>query len=295
MFIAVLSDNPESREKFCKLVGKETGKGDISFYTTSFQGRIITLIEPSLYPQKIQPLLYTLSMADYVVLEVDQLNQYVGELIVSLDLLHKDKGMIISSVPLPLKGTVLEKYEKVETPEAAKEKILALPAEVPADTSTFGLIDSAFAVKSVGNVALGALKSGTIRKHDKLTVLPEKKDVEIRSIQVQDKDTEEAGPGTRFGIAFKGELPERGILVPLAHGFELKDDMNGTFMKSPFYRDEVRGKMHAYLNLQFVSTNVNEGELKMEKPIAFRKGDLVLVCDPSNPKLRVVGVFTPTW
>ena len=71
--------------------------------------------------------------------------------------------------------------------------------------------------------------------------------------------------------------------------------MNGRFIKSPFYRDEVRGKMHAYLNLQFVSTHVTEGELKMEKPIAFRKGDLVLVCDPSNPKLRVVGAFTPTW
>ncbi len=295
MFIAVLSDNPESRENFCKMVGKETGKGDISFYTTSFQGRIITLLDPSLYPQKLQPLLYTLSMADYVVLEVSQLNQYVGELIVSLDLLQKDKGMIISSIALPLKGTVLEKYEKVETPEAAKEKILALAPETPEEGNTFALVDSAFAVKSVGNVALGVLKRGMIKKHDKFFVLPEKRDIEIRSIQVQDKDAAEAGPGTRFGIAFKGELPERGILVPHVNEFELKDIMNGQFAKSRFYRDEIRGKLHAYSNLQFVSAVVSEGELKTEKPIASRKGELILVCDPSNPKLRVVGVFTPTW
>lgn len=295
MFIAVLSDKPELREKLCKMVGKETGKGDISFYTTSFQGRIITFIDPSLYPQKLQPLLYTLSIADYVVLEVDQLNQYVGELIVSLDLLRKEKGLIISSIPLPLKGTVLEKYEKVENAEAAKEKLLALPPEPPEEGNTFALVDSAFAVKSVGNVALGVLKRGMIKKHDKFFVLPEKRDIEIRSIQVQDKDTAEAGPGTRFGIAFKGELPERGILVPHVNEFELKDVMNGRFMKSQFYRDEIRGKMHAYSNLQFVSAVVSEGELKTEKPIASRKGELILVCDPSNPKLRVVGVFTPTW
>ncbi|MEM4272386.1 MAG: hypothetical protein QXH30_02255 [Candidatus Bilamarchaeaceae archaeon] len=295
MFVAVLSDKPELRERFCRLAGKETGKGDISFYTANFQGRIITLVEPSLYPQKIQPLLYALSIADYAILEVDGLNQYVGEIIVALDLLKKEKGIIISSIPLPIKGTALEKYEKVETVEAAKEKLLALAPEPIPESPAFALIDSAFAVKSVGNVALGALKRGTIRKHGRFFILPEKKDIEIRSIQVQDKDVEEVGPGTRFGIAFKGELPERGILVPHTNEFELKDVLNGRFEKSPFYRDEIRGKMHAYSNFQFVGAAVSEGELKTEKPFASRKGEAILVCDPSNPRLRVAGIFTPTW
>lgn len=85
MFITILSDGPEARKQFCKLIGKETGSGDITFYSSNFQGVIRTLLEPTLYPDKLQPLLYSLSLADYVVLLVDQLTPHTGEIIVALD------------------------------------------------------------------------------------------------------------------------------------------------------------------------------------------------------------------
>ena len=71
MFVAVLSDKPELRESFCKLVGKEIGKEELGLYSVDGKNRKIWLIDPLHYPEKIQPLLYSLSMADMVVVLVD--------------------------------------------------------------------------------------------------------------------------------------------------------------------------------------------------------------------------------
>ena len=98
MFVAVLSDKPELREKFCKMAGAESSKGELAFY--SAEGKRIVLVDPVHYPEKIQPLLYSLSMADYFVLIVDGLSPKVGELIVALNSLKADKGVIVSGTAL---------------------------------------------------------------------------------------------------------------------------------------------------------------------------------------------------
>jgi len=294
MFVAVLSDKPELREQFCKIVGKETNKDDISFYSSNSGGRIITFVDPSLYPDKIQPLLYSLSIADYVVLLVDSLTPKIGEIIVALNSLGLDKGIIVSNATLPVAGTVLEKYEKAPDMASAREKVLN--AQKPdAGEEMVCLIDKSFAVKSVGNVALGAVKSGIMKKHDKLFLLPEKKEIEIRTIQINDKDVDEAKPGDRFGVAYKGDILERGVLVPLRNDFQVESIVNGKFSKSPFFKDELRGKIHAYSNMQFIEGTVSENELKLDRPMAFLKGDLVAIIDASNQKLRVAGVFQSKW
>ena len=294
MFVAVLSDKPELREQFCKMVGKETGKDDISFYNANFQGRIITLVEPSLYPDKIQPLLYTLSIADYVVLLVENLTPKIGELIVALNSIKIDKGVIVTAISLPLAGTVLEKYEKVADMAVAKEKVLNLQSAESSE-EMIALVDKSFAVKSVGNVALGVMKSGLMKKHDKLFLLPDKKEIEIRTIQINDKDVEEAKSGDRFGAAYKGDILERGVLVPLRNEFQVENIVNGKFSKSPFFKDELKGKIHAYINMQFIEGNVSDNELRLDRPMAFQKGESIAVVDASNQKLRIAGVFQCKW
>ena len=294
MFVAILSDKPELREQFCRLVGKETNKDDVSFYSVNMGGRIITLVEPTLYPDKIQPLLYSLSIADAVVLLVDSLTPKIGEIMVALNSLRLDRGIIVTTAQLPLAGTVLDKYDKVADMNAAKEKVLALQRGEPGE-SPLALVDKAFSVKSVGNVALGVVKSGVIKKHDKLFLLPEKKEIEVRSIQINDADSEEAAAGARFGIAYKGDLLERGVLVPLRNEFQVENIVNGRFTKSPFFKDELKGRIHAYSNMQFVEGNVFENELKLSAPLAFEKGEMILVVDASNQKLRIAGVFQSKW
>ena len=294
MFVAVLSDKPELREQFCKLAGKETGKDDISFYAVNANGRITTLIEPTLYPEKIQPLLYSLSMADAAVLIVDALTPKVGELIVALNSLRIERGVLVSSVALPLAGTVLDKYEKVADIEAAKQKVLSWQREA-AGEATVALVDKSLNVKSVGNVALGVVKSGSIKKHEKLFLLPSKKEIEVRTIQISDADCEEAGAGSRFGMAYKGDQIERGILVPMRHEFQVEPIVNGRFSKSPFFKDELKGKIHAYSNMQFVEGHLTDNDLTLSSPLAFEKGEIILVIDASNQKLRIAGTFQSKW
>ncbi len=293
MFIAVLSDQPAKRKEFCKLVGKETGNGDISFYSSNFQGTIRTLIEPSLYPDKLQPLLYTLSIADYVVVIADGLTPALGELIVTLDSLRKEKGILISSVELPIAKTVLEKYIHLQDFQEAKEKILSLPVQNSNEDVPFALVDSAFSVKSVGNVVLGALKSGLIKKRDKLLHLPSQIEMEVKNIQLNDKDVTEVSAGGRFGISYKGGLIERGILTAPSNSFSLAKSLLGQFTVSPFYKASVPKKIHAYLNLQFIEGTLEGQTLVLEKQIAFRQGERILITDPGSSKLRICGVFTP--
>ena len=294
MFVAVLSDKPESRESFCRSLGKETSKDDISFYSVSNGGRIITLVEPTLYPEKIQPLLYALSMADAAVLIVDAVSPKVGELIVALNSLRIEKGVLVSSVALPLAGTVLDKYEKVSDIEAAKAKVLAWQRE-SAGENMIALVDKSHSVKSVGNVALGVVKSGSIKNHEKLFQLPSKKEIEVRSIQINDADSDEAPAGSRFGIAYKGEEISRGVLVPLRNEFQIEPIVNGRFSKSPFFKDELKGKIHAYTNMQFVEGHLSDNDLTLSEPIAFEKGEIMLVIDASNQKLRIAGTFQSKW
>lgn len=294
MFIAVVSDKPEPRKRLCKLIGKETGSGDISFYSSNFQGAIRTLVEPTLYPDKIQPLLHSLAIADYVVVIADSLTPYIGETIVALDLLKKREGTILSDVELPTRGTVLENYKILDSQEEAKREILSLvrtEASGQADSPLFALTDSSFAVKSVGNVMLGAVKSGKIKKRDKLLHLPSKSEIEVKSIQLNDADSEEVSAGGRFGICYKGELLERGILTRGGSGFSLGTSIAGTFSRSPFYQGELPRKIHAYSSLQFVEGTLSPSGLELERELAYRGNERILIIDPGSKKLRLCGLF----
>lgn len=291
MIITILSDSAEKRKEICKALGKETGQDDISFYSINYGGKIKTIIEPTLYPQKVQPLIYSIYAADLVVVAVDALNQFVGEMIVALEAAKKDRGILISSVPLPVKGTVLEKYEKFPTFEDAREKILNADVEASGSSELFALVDKAFSVKSVGSVALGLVKEGKMKKHDKFLFFPGKKDVEVKSIQLNDKDVEECGEGSRFGISYKGADIERGQLLSFRAENKVENSVLGRFEKSPFFKDDLNRKVHACLNFQFLECRVSETELKCDTPLSYRGHDRIIVLDPSNQKLRVVGAF----
>jgi selenocysteine-specific translation elongation factor len=292
MIVAVISENPELREKFCSMMGHEISKEDIRFYQA--EGSPLYLVEPTAYPDRIQPLLYSLSLADYVVLIVETLTPKVGELIVALDSVKAERGVLVSSAPIPLKGTVLDKYDRVPDMEGAKKKVLSIqPA--PGGESFVALAHKSESVKSIGNVMHGSIRSGKLAKADKLFLLPDGKDIEIRSLKADGNDADEAGCGANIEISYKGDLFERGIIVPIRHEFQVENVINGRFMKSPFFKDELKGRIHAYSNLQYVEGMVNENDLTLSAPLAYEKGESILVVDASNQKLRIAGVFRSKW
>lgn len=290
MIVSVLSDRPELRESFCRSLGREESKGGLAFYSA---GGSLTLIDPLGYPEKVQPLLDAIAMSDFALVLVDSLTPRMGEIIVALNSLKCDRGMVVSRSPLPLAGTTLEKFEKVPDADAAKAKLQSMPAG-EAGEAVLGLIERTEAVKSVGNVAHGVLKSGKLKKSDRLFVLPWKKEIEVRSLTVSGSEAEEAGPGL-LSMAYAGELSGAGIIVPMRHEQETGNVINGRFIPSPFYKDELRGKIHAYANMQFVEGHLSDNDLTLSQPISYEKGELILVVDASNQKLRIAGAFQSKW
>ena len=125
--------------------------------------------------------------------------------------------------------------------------------------------------------------------------MPACKDLEVRSIHVNGAEVEEISASSGFEIAYKGDLVETGLLAPLRHEFQVEHIVNGRFIKSQFFKDELKGKIHVYTNMQFVEGNVTDNDLTLSKPLAFEKGESILVIDSSNQKLRIAGVFQSKW
>ena len=82
---------------FINELGKKGQSSDITTYDKKKDNRIVTYVIPSGYPDKIQPLITAVNLAEYFIVNVNKLDRYLGEQIVALDLLQLDKGFLLHS------------------------------------------------------------------------------------------------------------------------------------------------------------------------------------------------------
>jgi len=200
------------------------------------------------------------------------------------------------------KGTSLAGWKRLATWDEAKENALTFQ---PTRTggSPWGLVDHAFEVKGIGAVALGILKRGTIRVHDKLKFFPKGLECDVRSIQVHDEDVKEANEGDRFGVCFKGTASsqvDRGFVIAneAKIGKEIEAEVEATkFLREPLKDGET---LHACVGLQFepckiiVDGGLKAGEKKrakiaLEKEIAWTGEDVMVLTRLNATGLRFVG------
>ena len=200
--------------EYSKQLGKKSGETDITFYDLKKGETTITMVEPSRYPEKIQSLYYSAAFGDHAVLVAEKLDQYFGESLLMINACGVKEGTIVlrnyiteDQLQIFRHGTVLAGYEVMEDdPMKLRDKLLALaerPRAEQAGPSTL-TVDAAFNVRGIGTVALATVKSGTVKKHDELHVLPGDKMAEVRSIQKHDEDFDTAGVGDHVGLALKG-------------------------------------------------------------------------------------------
>ncbi len=307
--IAILGSNAEKRAEACHSLAKKTTVEDVGFYNTNFQGKILTVLDPVLYPQKVQPLLFCAYLADHVVVFANELNASLGETIVVLDLLGKKSGTLISELDVAalVKGTVLEKYEVFPTFEEAKNHVLESAGAAEESGDSVSVIDHAFEVKGVGTVALGFVRKGNLKVHDSLALLPSGGELEVRSIQMQDRDQKEAPTGARFGIAAKGvessAMPRGAVAAKNAGDVLVVREWKSRvsvprFVREPLGRGEGRERLHVVAGLQAVPATFNGsvkgGEtgdcaLQFDTPIAVVPGEPVLLARLDATGLRAVG------
>ena len=282
--------------------GKKGTVTDLTVYDRKESDIIRTWVVPNGFPEKIQPLLQAINIAEYVIFYVASLDRYTGEQIIALDMLNKKNGILSHSYEVDenrlqsmIKGTVLQNYRKIDSPNI-KEELIKLPP-VSNDGSAQIVIDHSFDVKGVGTVVLGKVLQGTINQYDNLKHLPSGTDVMLKSIQMHDDDVKQAVCPARVGLSLKGIKPDevgRGDIITSDESFEIKHELEIDFKQSPFYKGEISENQMCLVNigLQVKAakfSSISPVKLILDKPVVCRKNEICLLIKPESTSVRVIG------
>jgi len=288
-------------------LGKKGTLSDIAMYDRKADDCIITFMSP--VEDKLAAKSQVISVIDAAIVVFSQVTRELGETILMLDLMGlKDGIAVISPYATSEQITSITQNTSIKSfhiEENNPPKLLQLLRDVnpPRDTASppVIVIDHSFNVKGVGEVVLGLVRKGVVKKYDKLNLLPAGKEVIVRSIQVHDEDLETADAGTRVGLALKGatlEELERGSVLTTSSQITAREKLNLSFSKSPFYVDQVReGLFHATLGMQTNPVTVSNPRddtivIESSKPIVHEPQETALLLDLNAKKTRVVGKGT---
>ena len=282
--------------------GKKGTETDLTLYDRKEADVIKTWVVPSGFPDKIQPLFQAINLAEYVIFHVDKLDKFTGEQIIALDSLKKEKGILShtfdideSKLDLMIKGTVVEKYIKVDQ-DKIKEELDKFEPISNNDPSEM-VIDHCFDVKGVGTVILGKVTNGTIKQYDNLKLYPAGIDVLIKSIQMHDDPVTESICPARVGLAVKGAKPDevsRGDIISTDGAVDVKTEIELDFQKSPFYKNDIAENQGCLVSigLQIKSakfSSISPLRLSFEKPIVCKKGQIAVILKPESLTIRILG------
>ncbi len=289
-------------------LGRKGTASDLTVYNHKVGDMVLSFVEPTTYPDKIQSLTSAVNMCDQAVLKVNAVDAVFAESVVCLDAMGVEKGYIILGEGVGEKsirdftiGSLLEKYSFVsEQVVELRDKLAELePARAG---NVLVQVDHSFTVKGVGTVALGVVKQGVVKKYDKLGIYSAGGETIVKSIQVHDTDVTEAGCGARVGLCLKDVKPEdvtRGAILSTAKVETVKSfDVESTISK---YAQQGLKEGDVFLvnaSLNYVPAKVVGGEVKpggsakikieLEKEIPIIS-DRISYLDPSRKKPRVFG------
>ncbi|MFZ0891742.1 MAG: EF-Tu/IF-2/RF-3 family GTPase [Thermoplasmata archaeon] len=303
--VAVVGGKDVARE-----LGKKGTTSDLTLFNAVRDGHATTIVEPTQYPEKFAPLLYSLAMADQILFTIPSLSREIAETAATVDLfatpvtIALGPGVGAEEIRRAFKGTrlvdapfvPLEPPKLRELVEGWTAASIDGPVRVP--------IDHAFPVKGVGAVALGVVRRGTLRAHEKLRLYPTEKVVEVRSVQVHDVDVPAASAGERVGVALKGveadEL-ERGQQLAPEGSLTVGTEFPGKeFVACRYYRGDfgpgAGWQLLAGLSFVPVQIGPRSGDqiaLTSDRPTAFASQDRGFIADLSaTTGPRIVGRLT---
>jgi selenocysteine-specific translation elongation factor len=285
-------------------LGKKETESDIVTYHRKIGEQIFTFLSP--FEDKLSAKSQIVSCIDAAIVAFSERSRELGETVVMLDSLRVSNGIaVMSPYATPEQITAITKDTSLESyiigksdPMKILEVLSNLQPERAISSPTKIVVDQSFSVKGVGEVVLGFLSEGIVRKYDKLMLLPARKEVIVRSIQIQDEDYEEAEAGSRVGLAIKGAAVDemrRGSILTASDLVRTDVKLTLSFEKSRFYFDDVRaGAFHTTVGMQTLPitiTRVSESsiDLESEKPIAYSQEDIFLLLDLNAKKMRIIG------
>lgn len=303
-------------DELAREIAKPSDQRDVHTYvhkelSADGDARIISLIRPAKFPERLRPLLSALNTARAGVLEVQAVNAALGEALIAFSSSGIEKGLVVINPPsgewvdgeqvkmlvgqaglvnwtfasadgIGLRASLYDIMDQVsDVLASAEEQPLVIP------------VDQHFNVKGIGLVAIGYVQSGRLKVHDELTILPALGNGNAKSLQVMDDDVKTAVAGDRVGIALRNTKEEHltggsiivhpqvdekhtGAQVPLAIETQQKSVLK--LEKSPFQkRDLAVGDVcHIAVDLQFVVGRVEstDGEnltIAWDAPLHIRR------------------------
>ncbi len=285
--------------------GKKGTVTDLTLYDKKESDIIRTWVAPSGFPDKIQPLFQAINLAEYVILYLGSLDKFTGEQIVALDLLRKKEGFLSHTYDVDennlsslIKGTVIERYKKVESSKLREELNKLQPLSKEGKTKI--VIDHCFDVKGVGTVVLGKVISGKVKQYDNLKLLPSGAEAMVKSIQMHDENVDEAISPARVGLSLKGVKPEevsRGDILCEDDSIPVKSEIELDFKQTPYYKGKISENQMCLVSigLQIKAakfSSVNPVKLKLDKPAVCDQKDTCVILKPESTSIRILGSGT---
>ena len=305
--MAVLNVLCVSTEDFARNLGKRTDDRDVESYIhkeiRNEQQDALTFLRPRKHPERIRPLLAALDIADAGIIQVQRIDAALGEVLVASAvsglrngavIIDPDEGGWVDSDQL---STIIKQagldgwtimstvdvhairdyaWETLDTLRNDSTNSAEAPLAIP--------VDQNFSVKGVGLVAIGAVQTGLVNKHDDLVAVPGEYTGVVRSLQVMDVDVDVASAGDRVGIALrnmKENALSRGTILTRPEDIEhitIHSSSSLLIEAAPFQKRSIEEGtvVHASIDLQFVVGRCkNVGEriyIDWDAPVLIRNG-----------------------
>jgi len=305
-------------------LGKKGTSSDITIYDRKTNDKIISYCFPNTYPEKLQPLLQSIAMSNYAIINISKLDSFLGEQLIAVDIFGIKNGFIIYGYEIDvekirniIKNTGLSSFQILDSLEQLKNRIAEMESktetekETETDLEVKGdeslqppkaciVVDHVFDVKGVGTVVLGTVKQGEIKTYDELVLSPSSKTVVIKSIQMHDDPVNISKKNSRVGLAIKGASAKdisRGDVIT-SPGFAkiAAADFQLRFIKNPYFKEEISETqnymMSVGLQIRTVKIKVMPDSIlsiSFEKPLAFVKKDLCILFKPDSKGMRIMG------
>jgi selenocysteine-specific translation elongation factor len=305
-------------------LGKKGTSSDITIYDRKTNDKIISYCFPNTYPEKLQPLLQSIAMSNYAIINISKLDSFLGEQLIAVDIFGIKNGFIIYGYEIDvekvrniIKNTGLSSFQILDSLEQLKNNIAEMESKTESETRTETdlkdkgdeslqpsdaciVVDHVFDVKGVGTVILGTVKQGQIKTYDELVLSPSNKTVVIKSIQMHDDPVNISKKNSRVGLAIKGASAKdisRGDVIT-SPGFAkiAVADFQLKFIKNPYFKEKISETQNYMMSvgLQIRTVKIKEISdsillISFEKPLAFVKNDLCILFKPDSKSMRIMG------
>jgi selenocysteine-specific translation elongation factor len=294
-------------EEYLDKIAKKGSETDIKYYNRKNEDRVTVFLDPFRFPEKINSLTNSASVADAAILTINELSKDLGEVILALDAFSIGEGAIITTPELRerlkkiIKNTKLENYKFIDNSLPEILTYLDSIKYQQSEKKGFVVVDQSFTVQGSGTVVLGFVKEGYIEKHENLRIYPTPKKTEIRSIQAQDIDVQRAEIGTRVGVALKNVYFEdvpKGSVLALDDAFQVAKTLSLKLKKNPavpYFLDSGQ-KMQLHFAMNSVAckiTDISETHviLDLEKEIPLMPVPYSIVVMDKFPRIYARGTL----